>query len=80
VLHEEYAERKLTLIVEGLAGTVAQFPLFDHSFKSRVHAEGADLSAPAARSGPDASPTAQIATAHFPPGEGWQTITVTLTW
>ena len=80
VLHEEYAERKLTLTLEGLAGTVAQFPLFDHSLKSRVHAEGADLSSPAARTGPDASLAPQTATVHFPPGEGWKTVTVTLTW
>jgi hypothetical protein len=80
VLNEEYADRKLTLLLEGLAGTQAQIPFFVHPLGTSVRAAGADLSAPGARSGPDASPAPQTATAHFPPGEGWQTITVTLTW
>jgi len=80
VLNEQYGERKLALTLEGLADTQGQIPFFVHALKTVVHAEGADLSAPAARSGPDASPTAQTATVHFPPGEGWKTITVTLAW
>jgi hypothetical protein len=80
VIHEEYGERKLTLVLQGLAGSDAQLPLFVHPLRTSVHAEGADLSAAGARSGPDATPAPQTATFHFPPGEGWKTITVTLTW
>ena len=80
VIHEEYGERKLTLILEGFAGSEAQLPFLVHPLRTSVHAEGADLSTPSARTGPDATLAPQIATVHFPPGEGWKTITVTLTW
>lgn len=80
ILNEEYGERKLILTLEGLAGTEAEFPFLVHPLRTSVHAEGVDLSAPSAHSGPDATPSPRTATVHFPPGTGWKTITVTLTW
>jgi glycogen debranching enzyme len=79
-LSQQDAERKVTLTLEGLAGTQGQFQVLAVSPKTVVRADGAELSPPAARSGPDANTTPQTATVHFPAGEGWKTITVTLTW
>ena len=80
VVNEEYGERKLTLIVEGPAGTQAEFPIFVHVPRTTVRADGAEVGEPEAHSGPDAAPATQTATVKFPAGEGWKTITVTLSW
>jgi glycogen debranching enzyme len=80
VLNEENGERKLTLTLQGLAGTQAQFQVLVHPLRTTVRAEGADLSEPGQRNGPDADATAQTGTVHFPAGDGWKTATVTLTW
>jgi glycogen debranching enzyme len=80
VLREEYGERKVTLTIEGPAGTQAQFPVLVYPQKTSVHAEGAELSEPGKRGGPNATPEPQTATVHFPQGDGWKTITVALTW
>jgi glycogen debranching enzyme len=80
ILNEKDGDRTLTLTVEGRAGTEAQIPFFVYSTGITVHAEGADLSEPAARRGSDATPIPQNATVHFSPGIGFQTQTVTLTW
>ncbi len=80
VINEENDERKLTFTLQGLAGTQAQFQVLAHASKTTVRAEGADLSEPRQRTGPNANAAPQTGTAHFPPGEGWKTITVTLTW
>ncbi len=80
VLSEEYGERKLTLILEGPASTQGQFPLFVHPPRTTVRAEGAELALPEGHGGTDTTSTPQIATVNFPAGEGWKTVTVTLTW
>jgi glycogen debranching enzyme len=80
VLNEENGERKLTLTMQGLAGTQAQFQVLVHPLRTTVRAEGADLSEPGQRNGPDANAMPQTGTVHFPPGDGWKTVTVTLTW
>jgi glycogen debranching enzyme len=80
ILSEEYGERKLTLVVEGPANTKAQFPLFVHTLKTSVRAEGAELVESGTHVGPDGTSSQRIATVNFPAGEGWKTITVTLTW
>ncbi len=81
VLKEEYGDHTLTLTIEGLAGSDAQFPLVLASSRLRLRAAGAALSAGALA-------------IHFPPAPSqlsapgpdllvhptWQTITVTLTW
>jgi glycogen debranching enzyme len=80
VVREDDGERKIILTVEGPAGSQAEFPVLVHPLRTTVHAEGAELSAPGTRTGSDATPAPQTATIHFPPGDGWKTITVTLTW
>ncbi len=80
ILSEKYGERKLTLVVEGPANTKAQFPLFVHTLKTSVRVEGAELAESGTHVGPDETSAPRIATVNFPNGEGWKTITVTLTW
>ena len=98
VLHAESADRKLTLTVEGLAGSDGILSLIRHRrFVPRVQAdpETAPGAAPGSASGSSDQPTAELAIGveteedpsvpiplhlHFPSGEGWKTITVTLTW
>ncbi|HLY42141.1 MAG TPA: hypothetical protein VKR52_13085 [Terracidiphilus sp.] len=77
ILHEEYGQQKLTLTLEGPAGTDAEFLIVVRSPRTSVHAAGAELSTSGANSD---SATGETATIHFPPGTGFQTITVTLTW
>jgi glycogen debranching enzyme len=80
ILNEQYGDRKLTLTLEGLAGTETQIPFFVNAVGITVQAKGADLSEPGRRRRPDASPTPQEATIHFAPGTGFQTQTVIFTW
>jgi glycogen debranching enzyme len=90
ILRSEYGDRKLTLAVEGLAGSDGIFRLIRHGhFLPKVETD------------PPSNPAANKQFAnlsyrdcdadfyackwmpllfHFPEGEGWQTITVTLTW
>jgi glycogen debranching enzyme len=89
VLYASRVERKLTLTVEGLAGTDGVLGLIRHG---RI--------VPKVQADPEYAPGTQDETAeivmglnaeqdasmalplhlHFPPGEGWKTIMVTLTW
>ena len=77
VLGERYGDRpaRLTLTLQGRAATEAQLPLVIDGPATNLHADGATLvTGDDGRSHP---PALQV---HFPPGEGWKTITVTLTW
>jgi glycogen debranching enzyme len=69
VIREQYEERKLTFTIEGQAGSEAQLPLILAAPTPKLRATGADLAA-----------NSSSLAIHFPPGQGWQTITVTLTW
>jgi hypothetical protein len=84
-LHSEYADHKLVLTAEGLAGSASIVTLLRHGhFLPKVQTEPI--------SAPDASVSYRACDAdlyactwlplilNFPPGEGWKTITVTLTW
>jgi glycogen debranching enzyme len=89
VLHEEYSEHKLTLLVEGSAGSAGVVGLVRHAMivphlKWQL-AGSSDTSA--SYGGVTFLDTAlhdpnepMLLTFHFPKGEGWKTITVTLTW
>ena len=79
VLHQQRSDRKLTLTLEGPAGSDVQLPLVLNAMNLNLHAEGATLptASDAVPHTPDAQPTLHI---HFPSGSGFQTITVTLTW
>lgn len=92
ILHEAWSSNKVVITAEGLAGTSGNLPVLRHKLV-RVHPAGvADgLSAEADDSHPGVSlsgidtafrdPNLPLALEfHFPPGEGWKTITVTLTW
>jgi len=100
VLYADAADRRLTLTVEGLAGSDGVLGLIRHRrFVPKVQSEPEVApGAPGSASGPASmpeQPTAELAIGadteadpsvpiplhlHFPPGEGWKTITVTLTW
>ena len=92
IVDEQYSDRKLTVAIEGLAGSEAQFPMIISTPSVKLHAAGADLVTnspenPSAipmlyrrSKGPNATPQPSAIAVHFPPGTGWQTITVTLTW
>jgi hypothetical protein len=79
ILQESYDQRKLTLTLEGQAGSDAQLPLVINVLNLALKAEGANLptASDAVAHVPGSRPTLRV---HFPPGEGWKTITVILTW
>jgi glycogen debranching enzyme len=74
ILSEDHEARRLAVTLEGVAGTEAHLTLIRAVPNLKVVAGGADLSTAA-----DAD-SESSATVHFPPGDGWKTITVTLTW
>ena len=91
IVHEEWGPNKVTIAAEGLAGSRADIPVRRHKLvQMRLHAGGglphvADDEHPGVNlSGVDTAfhdPNLPIAmNFYFPPGEGWKTITVTLTW
>jgi glycogen debranching enzyme len=78
ILNEEYGDSSLKVLAEGIAGTEAIISLVRHApIKPKLTAGNSDVS----MNMPDEGPAAAIPLKmHFPPGEGWKTITVTLTW
>jgi glycogen debranching enzyme len=84
-LNAEYGNHRLVLTVEGLAGSSGMVSLISHGHLL-PKAQTDPSSAPAASisfRGCDANPyacTSLPLIIHFPRGEGWKTITVTLTW
>jgi hypothetical protein len=90
-VHETWGVNKIDLTVEGMAGTEAYCAVRRHKpVNLRPHvADGlsseADKTHPGvALSGIDTAfrdlKLPLLMTFHFPPGEGWKIITVTLTW
>jgi hypothetical protein len=80
ILNEEYGERKLTLTIEGLSGTESELPLVMTIANLKLHVEGADLHTTADENGSTPQPDRSVLIVRFPPGEGWKTITATLSW
>ncbi|HUN85637.1 MAG TPA: hypothetical protein VMU48_14750 [Terracidiphilus sp.] len=83
--HIEYSDHKLVLTGEGLAGSSGIVRLFRHGhFVPKVQTEpGAAPDASLSFRECDADPYACSSLPlilNFPPGTGWKTITVTLTW
>jgi hypothetical protein len=64
----------LTLTIEGTAGTEMQVPLTMNSPNLKLRAQGAEIHAAVAGT------KDSILVVPFPAGEGWKTITVTLSW
>ena len=89
VLSSHAEGRKLVLSVEGLAGTTGYLRLVRHGrFVPKVQAEppvaaGTEEATAEVSVVLDAEQDATVPILlhlHFPPGEGWKTVTVTLTW
>ena len=85
ILRSDFTEHKLVLTVEGPAGTSGFVDLVRHNpvtpviqtDPTVVAAKVADLDMP----DPQHDPTGPaMLTFHFPAGEGWKTITITVTW
>jgi hypothetical protein len=85
ILHSEYSDRKLVLTAEGLGGSEGLASLVRHGhFIPKVHNEtrgpdtgDAKISMRELNDDPAALALLVLA---FPPGDGWKTMTVTLTW
>jgi glycogen debranching enzyme len=91
ILSESWEPNKVTLVVEGLAGTVDDLPVRRHKLVKLQMAVSDSLSNQADRDHPGVSLSALdtfqfdakvpfMMEFYFPPSEGWKTITVTLTW
>ncbi len=90
VLHEEQGDKALTLTVEGEAGSAGLLTLFRNAriepkvqFVDGKKRNTEKLEASVSYRDCDADPYACKSLPlilDFPPGEGWKTITVTLTW
>lgn len=80
VLAESYSAHELSLTLEGLAGAHMELPLVLSAPAPKLHAEGAVLEAKPDRNAAGQSNQFPAFTVAFPPGEGWKTITVTVTW
>jgi glycogen debranching enzyme len=84
-LHSEYGDHKLVLTAEGLAGSTGIVNLIRHGhFLPKAQTEpstapDASISFRACDADPYACTSLPLIL-QFPPGEGWKTITVTLTW
>jgi glycogen debranching enzyme len=88
ILRSDYADRRLTLTVEGRGGSEAPIGLIRHGrFIPRIETQSPAVHGPNSgeakismreRSEDPAVPAMLVF--DFPPGEGWKTITVTLTW
>ena len=85
ILHAENGDHKLVLTAEGVAGSAGIVDLYRRGhFVPKVQTEsdsapGASISFRGCDADPYACKTLPLIL-NFPPGEGWKTITVTVTW
>ncbi len=80
VLNEGYTQRQLSLTLEGPAGAQLDIPLVLSSPAPKLRVDGAELhmQPPDGEAGsPARFPAISV---QFPAGEGWKTMTVTLSW
>ncbi|MFP5236187.1 MAG: amylo-alpha-1,6-glucosidase [Acidobacteriota bacterium] len=96
VIHEERGKNSLILVVEGQAESNATLVVIERTAKTKIKLNVSGGLSNHARTGePGATlehmykgdgndilnpPYPSMLSLHFPPGAGWQTITVTLTW
>jgi glycogen debranching enzyme len=80
ILNEDYGDRRLTLTIEGLSGTEVPIPLVLTTANLKLQAEGAELHSTGDQNTSGAPVDGSILIVRLPPGEGWKTIIVTLTW
>lgn len=86
ILHSEYGDRRLTLVIEGVAGSQNEFGLVRRGPIVPKIASVAGQAEQVATLGANdvyayENPHApSMLILNFPKGEGWKTVTVTLTW
>ena len=72
VLRQEQADDHLIITLEGRAGSSFRIPVFQFLHLPKLAVDGAELQ--------DGERVGSLLVGRFPEGEGWKTITVTLTW
>jgi hypothetical protein len=80
VLNESYTQRQLSLTLEGPGGGQLDIPLVLSSPALKLRVDGAQLQAQPPDSETGAPVRFPAIAVQFPPGEGWKTMTVTLSW
>jgi glycogen debranching enzyme len=86
IVDSSYSDHRLLITCEGIAGSHAWAELIRHeAIVPKVQKDGTDAKPNAVISPKDDMPLENwkeplLLTIDFPPGEGWKTITVTLTW
>jgi glycogen debranching enzyme len=80
VLNESYAQHQLSLTLEGPAGAQLEIPLVLSVPAPKLRVDGAELQAQPPNSEAGSPARFPAISVQFPPGEGWKTTTVTLSW
>jgi glycogen debranching enzyme len=80
VLNESYAQHQLSLTVEGPAGAQLEIPLVLSAPAPKLHVDGAELHAQPTDNEAGSPVRFPAMSVQFPSGEGWKTMTVTLSW
>jgi len=82
ILHEEYSDRKLVLTIEGASGSKGSVDLIRHAMiVPHPNWPGQPFGGISCIDSALHDPNLpMLLNLNFPPGEGWTTITVTLTW
>ncbi len=80
VLNEAYTQRQLLLTLEGPAGAQLEIPLVLSAPAPKLRVDGADLHAQPPDSEAGSQARFPAISVQFPFGEGWKTMTVTLSW
>jgi hypothetical protein len=80
VLSQTLSGNHLALTLEGPAGSEFRLPVFVSWHLQKLDVSGATLQSPSESEKRGATIPSEFLTGRFPTGEGWKTITVTLTW
>ncbi len=80
VLNEVYTQRQLSLTLEGPAGAQLDIPLVLSAPAPKLRVDGAELQAQPPDSEMGSPAHFPAISLQFPSGEGWKTMTVTLSW
>lgn len=79
ILSQQYGHRSLTLVVEGQAGQSASLNAIRRKLLPSLRIDSPQNTGFIDSAAQDASAPVRIGL-NFPPGQGWQTLTVTLSW
>jgi glycogen debranching enzyme len=80
VLSQTLTDNRLTIVLEGPAEGEFRIPLFLYWHLQKLDVSGAELQSPSESEKSNPPVPQKVLMGHFPPGTGWKTITVTLTW